>query len=461
MDNWLFDDAMRDLDKAYEVLDALKEADALLPDAGLIPFVQPAFEDARNAGELDDVLTQTQVLLEEATDVIEPLSELQGASPEGWGLPAAIRDAITQLRFDDIVAAIAPALQVVTEVSAADAALPTAGLLDAYRSRYENAASADALAELATVAVDDRAAAERVGAALATLTAEAQDWLIPAVVTSGIGSGQFEQATAVVEDARAVVSAARAADAALPDAGLSADIRPRFEAISSADEMATLRADAEVIAGQANVVGDALSSLSTIVPEWQVPAVVTTPIEERDFATAAAVASAAQRWVVNAAEADQKLPAMNALTQVRPRFESAASLADLQAGAELAQDWNVAASKVQEGVQAVARPRDPLMLLGLLGTDVDPILAAALEAAVEGDVPEALDKAAEVITTIDESGSVGGLRLAGIVFFAVALAGIIGMWIIFRRQSGPPWARQTRPHWIKDERRRLGPGKKK
>jgi hypothetical protein len=42
MDNWNFEDAMRDLDKAYEVLGALTEANPLLPDAGRIPCVRPA-----------------------------------------------------------------------------------------------------------------------------------------------------------------------------------------------------------------------------------------------------------------------------------------------------------------------------------------------------------------------------------------------------------------------------------
>ena len=77
--------------------------------------------------------------------------------------------------------------------------------------------------------------------------------------------------------------------------------------------MAELRADAEVMLSQAETVGGALSSLSTLVPDWQIPAVVTTPIDERDFAAAAEVASAAQRWIENAAEADKKLPGIDAL----------------------------------------------------------------------------------------------------------------------------------------------------
>jgi hypothetical protein len=264
---------------------------------------------------------------------------------------------------------------------------------------------------------------------------------------------------AIVEDARAVVSAARAADAALPDANLGADIRPRFEAVQTSEEMAALRAEAELKRAQADAVGGALDALSSRVPDWQIPAVITTPIAERDFVTAAEVAAAAQAWIENAWEADQKLDRMNAITRVKPLFEGAASLADLEAGAELAESWNLAAGNVRNAVDAAEAPRDMLSQLGLFGTDVTPTLNAAVEAAVAGNVAEALNKSAAVIDTIHGGSSVGGLRLAGIVFFAVAILGVIGLWIVFRREAGPPWARQSRPHWAKADRPRLGSGR--
>lgn len=459
MDNWLFDDAMRDLDKAYEVLAALNEANALLPDAGLIPFVQPAFEGARNASALDDVLTQTRILLESATEVFEPLSELQAATPEGWGLPAAVREAITDQRFDDIIAAIPPALRVVQEVSAADAALPTAGLLDKYRVRYQSTTTATKLEELAELAADDRADAERTSIALGILLNEAGDWLIPDAVTAPIDAGQITTAMAIVEDARVVVSAARAADVALPDARLAADIRPRFEAVTSGAEMAALRVESEARRAQAEAVGGALDSLSTLVPDWVIPAVVMTPIEERDFETAAKVATAAQKWVVNAAEADQKLDRMQAIVRVRPLFEGAETLQDLEDGAKLAESWNIAAGNVREAVDKADAPRDLLAQLGLWGTDVQPTVDEAIAAAVAGNVEEAFSKSATVIETLNSASSAGGLRLAGVVFFGVALLGVIGLWVVFRRQAGPSWARQTRPHWMKNERRLLGGGR--
>jgi len=114
---------------------------------------------------------------------------------------------------------------------------------------------------------------------------------------------------------------------------------------------------------------------------------------------------------------------------------------------------------VRNAVDAAEAPRDMLTQLGLWGTDVTPNLNAAIEAAVAGDVSEALNKSAAVIDTINGGSSVGGLRLAGIVFFAVALLGVIGLWVVFRREAGPPWARQSRPHWAKEDRPRLPSGR--
>ncbi len=279
MDNWQFDDALAGLDKAREVADALKATEATLPDAGLLPLIQPDFEAARDSDALDDVLAKANLLKDQATSLFEPLKTLEDASPEGWSRPAAINSAINQTRFEDAQAAVAPALQVVTDVVAADAALPGVGLLGSYKGRYERAGSVEELETLAEAAAADRAAAEKVGAALSVLREEAQGWTIPAFVTSSLGSGRIEEATLLVEDARGVVTAARAADAALPDAGLSDDIRPRFEVLASAEELTALRKEAETVQAQAQTVGSALESLDTIVPDWKRPALITTPIE--------------------------------------------------------------------------------------------------------------------------------------------------------------------------------------
>ena len=127
-------------------------------------------------------------------------------------------------------------------------------------------------------------------------------------------------------------------------------------------------------------------------------------------------------------------------------------MTELQAGASLAENWATASTRVAEAVRVNDGERSLLADLGLWGTDVQPALDAAIEAAVAGDVKEASEKSAQVIDIIRGGSGAGGLRLAGLVLFGIAVIGVLGLWWLFRRQAGPSWARQTTPHWIEEKR---------
>jgi hypothetical protein len=448
MDSWEFRRATEALTKSYEVLGAIRDADAKLPTAGLIPFIQPSFEGARTEAALDDVLEQAETLNENVAAVAGPLEELVLAAPASWSMPTVINEAVTAQQFDLIGAAITPAKRVVESLVAADRFLPQAGLLEAYQQRYETTGSVEGLEELATEASAVRADADRTSVALADLEGSVGEWQIPAAVTDPITNGQIAAAAAIVGDARAVVNAARDADIALPDAEISAEIRPRFEAVVTGADMATLKVDAEKQRTQAESIGDALSSLRSEAPDWDVPEVVEAPIRERDFTTAAEVAEVAQDWIVAAAAANEKLPSPIAFAESKADFEAAESLADLQEGASRAANWNSAAAQVARAQTANDQDRDLLESLGLIGVDVTPALEEAIAAAISGDVQLALDRSTEVIDTLNSASSSGGLRLAGIVFMGVAILGVLGLWLMLRREAGPPWARHTTPHWV-------------
>jgi len=453
MDDWEFQRAMAALDKSREVLDAVREVDEELPTGSLVDLVKPAFESARDQSALDDVLTEALKLREAAIEVFEPLSELQTASPEGWKLPLAITQAIDEQRFDDALAAISPALQVVEGLIAADAALPTtAGLLDQFRVIYERTATADKLEELADDVAAIRSEAEQTGIALDFLEKEVGEWQIPAAVTDPIDRGQITAGLAIVKDARAVVKAAHDATIALPEADLGSEIRPKFEAVTTGPQMADLRTEAEVKRDEAESVGGALKSLGARVPTWETPAVVKDPIEARDFASAATAAAAAQKWVENAWQADQDLKEMKALDRIKDDFESAVNLEQLEAGAALAEQWAQAADAVAAAIARNDQPRDLMEKLGLWGIDVQPTLDAALEAAIAGEVGDAFANSAEVIEILNGASSGGSLRLAGVVFVGIAILGVLGLWLMLRREAGPPWARQTKPHWVDDKK---------
>jgi hypothetical protein len=459
MEDWNFNTANAQLDKSYEVFEALTEAVSLLPEADIFPIIQPDFEAAPDAATLDAVLADTLVLLEEAQDVFTPLAELRAVTPTGWQDPVAIRRGLAAQNFDTVRNAIAPAILVVERIQSADRVLPQADLLATYQAAYEEASSPGSLEDLAAALSTITRQAEQAGIGLELLRSEVGEWQIPAAVTEPLETGQLGPGLLIINDARAVVSAARDADLALPQAELASEIRPRFEAVTSAAEMSRLKADAELRRGQAQAIGGALNALEQRAPEWVIPAVITQPIEDRDFETAAEVAAVAEQWIEDASEAEEKLPELGALETAKDEFESASTLADLQTGAGRAANQNVVASRVAEARDAVAEDRDLLAGLGLMGVDVDGPMSAAIAAAIEGDVEASLANAAKVIDTINSAQASGGLRLAGIVFLGVALMGVLGLWLVMRREAGPPWARQSTPHWVdkKDSRwRRRG-----
>ena len=162
-------------------------------------------------------------------------------------------------------------------------------------------------------------------------------------------------------------------------------------------------------------------------------------------------------------EANDSLEEIDALGRSQADFENATSLEELEEGAELAADRAQAAGQVREAIDTAAKPRDMLTSFGLYGVDVDKMVEEAKQAAIEGNLGVALGRSSDVINTINGGSGTGSLRLAGIIFFGVAVIGVIGLWIMLRRQAGPSWARSTKPHWVEDDGklRLLGRGKKK
>jgi hypothetical protein len=438
MDDWDFSTAMARIELSRTVYEQLSEADDLLPEADLIRIVQPQYEAARNEAELDEVARLVEALLEGTRGVVGPLEELNEALPPGWKAPAAVNRAIGEQRFDDIMAAISPALVVAQEVNSAHAALPQAGILQKYRAVFENTTTAAGLEDLVAEARSDAFNAQRAGRGLAELERSAGDWTIPAAVTTPLEEGRLEDGVDIIEDALAIVTAVSEADAALEGAGLREEVKPLFEAVQTGAEMAELREQVAQRAQDARNVGEALSTLSRLAPEWTIPAVLAEPVARGDFAAATASAAAARKWIEFADQARTKLPDIFPLERAEPAFESAESLQDLQQGAATAEDWSEAADWVSRAIEARDRDRDMLTSFGLWGVSVEPVVQDAIDAAVAGDVPLAINKSNEAIQAIEGGAGAGSLRLAGIVFFGVAVLGVLGLWVMLRRQRGPP-----------------------
>jgi hypothetical protein len=155
MDDWNFERAIARIEQSNAVFDALAEADRLLPEADLMPIVQPLFEAAENEQELDEVTEWTATLLEGARELVGPLGDLSDALPPGWSFPAAVNSALADQRFCDVLPAITPAIDAALALARADAEAPEFGILETFRTPYEEAATVEALQRLADVFTDD------------------------------------------------------------------------------------------------------------------------------------------------------------------------------------------------------------------------------------------------------------------------------------------------------------------
>ena len=227
--------------------------------------------------------------------------------------------------------------------------------------------------------------------------------------------------------------------------------------------VAAANEDAAAASSGQPAVDEAIASIEVLVPDWALPPAVTEPLAAGDVDMAGRAAAAAEDWVTAADEAQRLLPELNALESIRAEFEGAQSLTDLKDGAALAERQEQAAALVREAKAKAALDRDLLTNFGLWGVDVDAIVDEAVAAAIAGDVQEAINKSADAISKIDGGAGAGSLRLAGLVFFGVAVLGVLGLWVMLRRQHGPSWARSTTPHWIEERNKRglLGRGRKK
>jgi hypothetical protein len=146
--------------------------------------------------------------------------------------------------------------------------------------------------------------------------------------------------------------------------------------------------------------------LATVVG-WDVPPVVLTPLAEWHFDDAqTAIAAAGETWDLTG-EVDAVLDGVDARSgPAASAWESAATLGDLEAAAEIAQRQLVAARDVVDVQELLERELDPVQQVGMLGMMV-PSLDAAVAAVREGDT----DRAAEV--TLSVRSMLGGLRAQG------------------------------------------------
>jgi hypothetical protein len=172
---------------------------------------------------------------------------------------------------------------------------------------------------------------------------------------------------------------------------------------------------------------------------WAIPEAVLRPMNDWRFDEATAAIqteSAAFAAVSGAAEALPEAGAVNG--PIRRLVEGAPNLAALSSAAAKASDQRIAAEAVAEAKGAATAPRDPLEQVGLIGTDLDPWLAAGVAAVASIDLATARARADQVNAALAAAPGLGAIRLGA----ALGLVLFVGLgFLLVRRRRAAARAR--------------------
>lgn len=182
---------------------------------------------------------------------------------------------------------------------------------------------------------------------------------------------------------------------------------------------------------------------STTASGWAMPTFISQAMAAWRFTDATAGLQEAATVRDLAEQIDRALPGADTVTGVvETRFESAASLADLQATQQFAEGLLDAANAVSRADLAVSQATGPIETVGLAGHDLTTVQANAHHAIAAGDAAAATAGAAQVTQTVAAATEWGLIRLGIGAFLALVLL-VVAAWLIRRRRrqtaaSGTP-----------------------
>jgi len=169
---------------------------------------------------------------------------------------------------------------------------------------------------------------------------------------------------------------------------------------------------------------------------WAVPPVIPRSMFDWSFDAAEAEMSEVAATRSIAGEVQSVLPEIEADSSiVRPDVEQATSLADLKSAHARVTSQLEAARAVVAAADAADQATEPLQQLGLLGTDLPGMQAAAVAAVAAGNMDAARDQAAAIAGLAAGAGSVGTSRLAIGISVAVAMILLLGIVLFLIRRS--------------------------
>lgn len=180
----------------------------------------------------------------------------------------------------------------------------------------------------------------------------------------------------------------------------------------------------------------AYHALKAALGDWLVPPVILQPMASWHFDKATVAITTASQVHEAAAKLASVLPGVDGLTgTARTMLEAATKQEDLEAALAAANDRLDAAAGVAAASSAMAAPRDLVMQVGMLGTDLQPSLEAAIEAIRDDDSAAARTGAEAIQAALARAPAQGQTRLLlGIGIPVLLLLLVIAFFLLRRRR---------------------------
>jgi len=180
----------------------------------------------------------------------------------------------------------------------------------------------------------------------------------------------------------------------------------------------------------------AFHDLQAVFGDWVVPPVVLHSLADWHFDKAMASMAAAKQVRDTASQLATVLPDVDGMDgRARTLLEAAATDADIEAAQAAADDRLAAAGTVAEAKRAFEAPQDLVMQAGMLGTDLQPLLDAAIQAIRDDDPDAARSNAQAIQAALADAPQQGQVRLlVGIGAPALLLVLLIAFLLVRRRR---------------------------
>jgi hypothetical protein len=185
----------------------------------------------------------------------------------------------------------------------------------------------------------------------------------------------------------------------------------------------------------------AFHALEASLGDWTIPAMVLRDLADWHFDRATTSMAAVSKVHDAAAQLATILPGIDGLDgRARTLLEAATTQADIDAALAAAEDRLDAARTVAAAQAAFSAPRDLVMQAGLLGTDLQPTLDAAMQAIRDDDGATARSNAQAIEAALADAPAQGRLRLAIGIGAPILLLLLLVAFFLVRRRRRPSLA---------------------